>query len=61
MDSTASADTQIEEINENAFDAAGVDLTQIDLMLALTPQERLVVMYETAVSLSRLMSDADTD
>lgn len=55
------ADHEIETLNQNAFDAAGVDLTQIDWMLSLTPFERLQVLYETAASLERLMPDADTD
>lgn len=55
------ADKEIEALNESAFDAAGVDLTQIDWMLSLTPFERLQVLYETAVSLARLTPDADTD
>jgi hypothetical protein len=38
-----------------------VDLTQIDMMLALTPRQRLEMLYETAGSLARLMVDADTD
>lgn len=44
-----------------AYDDAGVDLTQIDTMLAMTPRERLRFLYETASSLGRLMPDADTD
>ncbi len=42
-------------------DDAGVDLTQIDLMLSLTPRERLQALYVTASSLSRMMRDADSD
>jgi len=42
-------------------DDAGVDLTQIDMMLAMTPRERLQFLYVTALSLGRLMPDADTD
>ncbi len=55
------ADQEIEALNQKAFDAAGVDLTQIDWMLSLTPFERLQVLYETTASLARLMPDADTD
>ena len=55
------ADQEIETLNENAFDAAGVDLTQIDWMLSLTPFERLQVLYGTAASLARLIPDADTN
>lgn len=45
----------------STHDAAGVDLTQIDMMLALTPRERLRFLYETASSLGRLMPDVETD
>ena len=54
-------DEEIQARHERAFDAAGVDLTQIDWMLSLTPRERLLVLYETARSLARLMPDADAD
>jgi hypothetical protein len=40
------------------YDDAGVDLTQSDMMLAMTPWERLRFLYETATSLGRLMHDA---
>jgi hypothetical protein len=59
MTSPLEAERQIRELNEAAFDAAGVDLTQIDMMLAMTPRERLEALYETARSLARLMGDAD--
>ena len=52
---------ELETLNQKAFDSAGVDLTQIDWMLSLTPYERLQVLYETSASLARLMPDADTD
>jgi hypothetical protein len=55
------AERELREISERAFDAAGVDLTQIDLMLAMTPRERLEALYEAARSLARLMPDADAD
>jgi hypothetical protein len=56
------ADEEIERLTRSAFDAAGVDLTQIDWMLSLTPFERLQVLYETTLSLARLMPpDADAD
>jgi hypothetical protein len=42
-------------------DEAGVDLTQIDLMLALTPGERLAALFVTASSLARLMPDDSAD
>jgi hypothetical protein len=53
------ADDELEALNAHAFDEAGVDVTQIDSMLDLSPAERLVMLYETALSLSRLMSDAN--
>ena len=46
---------------DTAYDESGADLTQIDMMLAMTPRERLRFLYETASSLGRLMPDADTD
>ena len=54
-------DQELQSLNEAAFDEAGVDLTQIDMMLALSPRERLRMLYESAGSLARLMGDADTD
>jgi len=59
--SESSAERELEQLNAEAFDAAGVDLTQIDWMLALSPLERLSALYETAASLARLMSHANTD
>ena len=59
--SESSADQEIERLNASAFDASGVDLTQIDWMLALTPLERLSALYETAASLARLMNHGRTD
>jgi len=41
--SESSADQEIERLNASAFDASGVDLTQIDWMLALTPLERMLL------------------
>jgi hypothetical protein len=55
------ADKDIQRFNANSFDSAGVDLTQIDWMLSLTPRERLRVLYEAATSLSRLMGNASSD
>jgi hypothetical protein len=55
------ADLELEAMNARAFDEAGVDLTLIDSMLALSPAERLFMLYETALSLSRLTRDADAD
>jgi hypothetical protein len=49
------------EAQLRTHDDAGVDLTQIDMMLAMTPLERLRFLYETASSLARLMPDADAD
>lgn len=40
-------------------DEAGVDLTQIDMMLALTPKQRLDTLFATASSLARLMPVTD--
>jgi hypothetical protein len=61
MASNASdVDVELEQMHARATDA-GVDLTQIDAMLELSPAERLSVLYETALSLSRLMRSADTD
>ena len=59
--SESDAEQELERLNDRAFDASGVDLTQIDWMLSLTPLERLSVLYETAASLARLMNDANTD
>jgi hypothetical protein len=44
-----------------AFDEAGVDVTQVDLLLAMTPRERLKMLYDTAFSLARLMRNANAD
>ena len=55
------AEEELQRLNDAAFDDAGVDLTQIDMMLMLTPEERLKVLYETATSLGRLMDHADAD
>ena len=55
------ADDEIRALNDGAFDEAGVDLTQIDMMLAMTPRERLDALYASAKSLARLMRNAGTD
>ncbi len=55
------ADAELEAMNARAYDDAGVDVTQIDLMLALSPAERLAMLYGTALSLARLTGDADAD
>ncbi len=57
----ATAEEELRRLNDSAFDEAGVDLTQIDMMLILTPAERLSVLYESASSLARLMEHADAD
>lgn len=57
----SSVEEELERLNEGAFDASGVDLTQIDWMLSLSPLERLSALYETAASLARLMNHAHTD
>ncbi|NIM01104.1 MAG: hypothetical protein GTO30_03425 [Acidobacteria bacterium] len=49
------------EIEARVFDDAGVDLTQIDMMLSMTPRQRLETLYRTASSLARLMPDVETD
>ena len=61
MNAAATAEEDLRRLNEAAFDEAGVDLTQIDMMLMLTPAERLSTLYETATSLARLMHHADAD
>ena len=55
------ADEELERLNADAYDEAGVDVTQIDAMLAMSPAERLRTLYETASSLSRMIPDADPD
>ncbi|MEM1033427.1 MAG: hypothetical protein AAF928_02255 [Myxococcota bacterium] len=44
-----------------SHDEAGVDLSQIDAMLALSPRERLRCLFETARSLARLVPTDDAD
>jgi hypothetical protein len=61
MGSDPTADEELRRSQEAAYDEAGVDVTQIDLMLSLTPRERLEHLYEAASSLARLMKHADTD
>lgn len=55
------ADRELEAMNARAFDSAGIDVTLIDAMLDLSPAERLFMLYETALSLSRLTTDADAN
>ena len=61
MSSDANAEEELRRVEQDAYDEAGVDVTQIDMMLAMTPRERLAYLYETATSLARLMKHADTD
>jgi hypothetical protein len=60
-ESESLAEEELERLNASAFDASGVDVTQIDWMLSLTPLERLSALYETATSLARLLNHADCD
>lgn len=61
MDDRQQAERELTAMNAAAHDDAGVDITQIDMMLDLSPAERLEMLYETASSLSRLMTHADPD
>jgi hypothetical protein len=61
MNAADQAEQYLRRLNQAAFDKSGVDLTQIDMMLALTPEQRLAVLYETAISLARLMVHANAD
>ncbi len=61
VDDREQAERELDAINAGAHDDAGVDITQIDIMLALSPAERLEMLYQTASSLSRLMTDAHSD
>ena len=49
------------KMQDQVYDAAGVDLTQIDMMLLMTPRQRLEALFVTASSLARLMRDANAD
>ena len=49
------------KIEERVHDDASVDLTQIDMMLSMTPRQRLETLYHTASSLARLMPDVEAD
>ena len=55
------ADEELEALRARNHDDRGVDIGQIDAMLRLSPADRLAMLYETALSLSRLMPDADAD
>ena len=55
MGSDPTADEELRRSEEAAYDEAGVDVTQIDMLLSMTPRERLAYLYETATSLARLM------
>jgi ATP-dependent helicase YprA (DUF1998 family) len=59
--SEQAAETELAAHAAKAHDAAGVDVSQIDAMLALSPAERLQMLYETASSLARLIPNADAD
>ena len=61
IESGTTVPADLDASQDAAYDDSGVDLTQIDMMLAMTPRERLRFLYETASSLGRLMPDADTD
>jgi hypothetical protein len=52
-------DLDIEQIQKDLHDAAGIDVSQIDRMLALTPRERLAVLETSADSLCRVMRRAE--
>lgn len=46
---------------ENAYDSRGVDVTQIDRMLSLSPLERLRVLDVQRGSIRRLVGDVPDD
>ncbi len=52
------AEQLIEATNRAAYDARGVDVTQIDRMLALSPLERLRTLDAQRRTISRLHHDA---
>ena len=43
VNSADHAEQELRRLNLAAFDSSGVDLNQIDMMLALTPEQRLAV------------------
>lgn len=51
----------LEATNAEAYDARGVDVTQVDRMLALSPRARLEVMEAQARSIVALVGDASRD
>lgn len=52
------ADAQVAEATASAYDARGVDVTQIDRMLSLTPGERLQALEAHRRSIALLLGDA---
>lgn len=54
-------DAIIASATAKAFDARGVDVTQIDWMLSLTPLERLAALETHTRSIVRLLGDASVD
>jgi hypothetical protein len=55
-----SAEVRDQTTMASAFDARGVDVSQIDRMLALSPRERLAVLEAHCEALLRLVPDAST-
>lgn len=55
------AELLIETTSREAYDARGVDVTQIDRMLALTPRERLEVLEVQRRSILHLLGDVPRD
>ncbi len=54
-------DDKIAAAQAALIDDAGVDLSLVDFMLALSPAERLDAMYRHAVSISRILPRERTD
>ena len=44
MNAVDQAEQHLRRLNQAAFDTSGVDLTQIGMMLALTPEQRLALL-----------------
>ncbi len=55
------ADEQIATSTAGAYDERGVDVTQIDRMLALSPAERLETLHAQCVAALELLGDAPRD
>jgi hypothetical protein len=51
----------LEATTAEAYDSRGVDVTQVDRMLALSPQARLEAMEAQARSVVELLGDASRD